>query len=95
MFKLIPLGAAVRAPFAVVRFPRAGFHGQVPSLSALLASACCASAMAQVTPDAPNAPEPSEALPELSVSARRLMLQTFNTLPHLAAPEDAGLITHA
>lgn len=32
---------------------------------------------------------------ELSVSQRRLMLQTFNTLPHLTAPEDAGLITHA
>ncbi|OJU86641.1 MAG: histidine phosphatase family protein [Burkholderiales bacterium 66-5] len=37
----------------------------------------------------------NSAISELSVSARRLMLQTFNTLPHLAAPEDAGLITHA
>lgn len=37
----------------------------------------------------------NSAVTELSVSARRLMLQTFNTLPHLAAPEDAALVTHA
>ncbi len=37
----------------------------------------------------------NSAVTELSVGARRLMLQTFNTLPHLAAPEDAALVTHA
>ncbi|ODS90605.1 MAG: histidine phosphatase family protein [Comamonas sp. SCN 65-56] len=37
----------------------------------------------------------NSAISELSISARRLMLQTFNTVPHLSAPDDATLITHA
>lgn len=32
---------------------------------------------------------------ELGVSQRRLMLQTFNAVAHLAAPEDASLLTYA
>lgn len=32
---------------------------------------------------------------ELGVGRRRLMLQTFNTVAHLSAPEDAGLLTYA
>ena len=37
----------------------------------------------------------NSAVTELSVSPKRLMLQTFNTLPHLAAPEYAHWVTHA
>ena len=37
----------------------------------------------------------NSAVSELSISARRLMLQTFNALPHLSAPADAVHITHA
>ncbi|HRM94771.1 MAG TPA: histidine phosphatase family protein, partial [Alicycliphilus sp.] len=32
---------------------------------------------------------------EFSVSPKRLMLQTFNSLAHLDAPEYAGWVTHA
>ncbi|MCZ2103912.1 MAG: histidine phosphatase family protein [Comamonadaceae bacterium] len=32
---------------------------------------------------------------ELSVSPRRMMLQTFNTLAHLSAPGDEALVTYA
>lgn len=32
---------------------------------------------------------------ELGMSRRRLMLQTFNTVAHLSAPEDAALLTYA
>ncbi len=37
----------------------------------------------------------NSAVTELSVSPKRLMLQTFNTLAHLDAPEYAGWVTHA
>ncbi|MBS0506367.1 MAG: histidine phosphatase family protein [Proteobacteria bacterium] len=37
----------------------------------------------------------NSAVTEFSVSPKRLMLQTFNTLPHLDAPELAGWVTHA
>ena len=37
----------------------------------------------------------NSAVTEFSVSPKRLMLQTFNTLPHLDAPEYAGWVTHA
>ena len=37
----------------------------------------------------------NSAITEFSVSPKRLMLQTFNTLPHLDAPEHAALVTHA
>jgi len=32
---------------------------------------------------------------ELDMGKRRLALQTFNTVAHLAAPEDGGLLTYA
>ena len=37
----------------------------------------------------------NSAVTEFSVSPKRLMLQTFNTLLHLDAPEYAGWVTHA
>ena len=37
----------------------------------------------------------NSAVTEFSVSPKRLMLQTFNTLAHLDAPEHAGWVTHA
>lgn len=37
----------------------------------------------------------NSAVTEFSVSPKRLMLQTFNTLPHLHAQEHQTLITHA
>ncbi|RQO81084.1 histidine phosphatase family protein [Acidovorax sp. FJL06] len=37
----------------------------------------------------------NSAVTEFSVSPKRLMLQTFNTLPHLNDAEHAGWITHA
>ena len=37
----------------------------------------------------------NSAVTEFSVSPRRLMLQTFNTLPHLSGAEHAQWITHA
>ena len=37
----------------------------------------------------------NSAVTEFSVSPKRLMLQTFNTLPHLHAQEHKALITHA
>ena len=37
----------------------------------------------------------NSAITEFSVSPKRLMLQTFNTLPHLHAQEHQALITHA
>ena len=37
----------------------------------------------------------NSAVTEFSVSPRRLMLQTFNSLAHLDAPEFAGWVTHA
>ena len=37
----------------------------------------------------------NSAVTEFSVSPKRLMLQTFNTLPHLHAAEHAALVTHA
>lgn len=37
----------------------------------------------------------NSAVTEFSVSPKRLMLQTFNTLAHLDAPECAGWVTHA
>ncbi|WP_353234273.1 histidine phosphatase family protein [Diaphorobacter ruginosibacter] len=37
----------------------------------------------------------NSAVSELSISPKRLMLQTFNTLPHLDSPEHAGWVTHA
>ena len=37
----------------------------------------------------------NSAVTELSVSPKRLMLQTFNTLPHLHTLEDAEWVTHA
>lgn len=37
----------------------------------------------------------NSAVTELSISPRRLMLQTFNTVAHLDAPECAGWVTHA
>jgi len=37
----------------------------------------------------------NSAVTELSLRPKRLMLQTFNTLEHLAAPQDAGLISFA
>ena len=37
----------------------------------------------------------NSAVTEFSTSPRRLMLQTFNTLAHLDAPECAGWVTHA
>lgn len=37
----------------------------------------------------------NSAVTEFSVSPKRLMLQTFNTLPHLDAPDYAGWVTHA
>ncbi len=37
----------------------------------------------------------NSAVTECSVSPKRLMLQTFNTLPHLHAAEHASLVTHA
>ena len=37
----------------------------------------------------------NSAVTEFSISPKRLMLQTFNTLPHLDAPEYAGWVTHA
>lgn len=37
----------------------------------------------------------NSAVTEFSVSPKRLMLQTFNTLPHLNGLEHAGWVTHA
>ncbi len=37
----------------------------------------------------------NSAVTEFSVNPKRLMLQTFNTLPHLDAPGHAGWVTHA
>ena len=37
----------------------------------------------------------NSAVTEFSISPKRLMLQTFNTLPHLNEVEHAPLITHA
>lgn len=37
----------------------------------------------------------NSAVTEFSISPKRLMLQTFNTLPHLNEASHAGLITHA
>ena len=37
----------------------------------------------------------NSAVTEFSVSPKRLMLQTFNSLAHLDAPEYAGWVTHA
>ena len=37
----------------------------------------------------------NSAVTEMSIAPKRLMLQTFNTLPHLCNPEHAGWITHA
>lgn len=37
----------------------------------------------------------NSAVTEFSIAPKRLMMQTFNTLPHLDAPENAALITHA
>lgn len=37
----------------------------------------------------------NSAVTEFSVSPKRLMLQTFNTLPHLDTPEHRGWATHA
>lgn len=37
----------------------------------------------------------NSAVTEFSVNPKRLMLQTFNTLPHLDQPEHAALVTHA
>ena len=37
----------------------------------------------------------NSAVTEFSVAPKRLMLQTFNTLPHLDTPEHQGWITHA
>ncbi len=37
----------------------------------------------------------NSAVTEMSMSPKRLMLQTFNTLPHLCKPEHASWLTHA
>jgi hypothetical protein len=37
----------------------------------------------------------NSAVAEFSVSPKRLMLQTFNTLPHLNEVEHVGWVTHA
>jgi broad specificity phosphatase PhoE len=37
----------------------------------------------------------NSAVTEFSVSPKRLMLQTFNTLPHLSEAQHAGMVTHA
>jgi len=37
----------------------------------------------------------NSAVTEFSVSPKRLMLQTFNTLPHLNEAQHTRLITHA
>ena len=37
----------------------------------------------------------NSAVTEFSVSPKRLMLQTFNTLPHLGGSEHAAMVTHA
>lgn len=37
----------------------------------------------------------NSAVTEMSISPKRLMLQTFNTLPHLSSPEHANWLTHA
>ena len=37
----------------------------------------------------------NSAVTEFSISPKRLMLQTFNTLPHLDTPEHRGWATHA
>lgn len=37
----------------------------------------------------------NSAVTEFSISPKRLMLQTFNTLPHLNEVEHAPLVTHA
>ena len=37
----------------------------------------------------------NSALTEFAFSARRHMLLTFNTLPHLDTPERSGLVSHA
>jgi broad specificity phosphatase PhoE len=37
----------------------------------------------------------NSAVTEFSVSPKRLMLQTFNTLPHLSGREHADWVTHA
>lgn len=37
----------------------------------------------------------NSAVTEFSISAKRLMMQTFNTLPHLDSEEHASWITHA
>ena len=37
----------------------------------------------------------NSAVTEFSVSPKRLMLQTFNTLPHLNEAQHAGMVTHA
>ena len=67
MFKLNSVGAVARAPFVAQRFSSTSKHPvrHVPTLSALLASACCLSAMAQTGP----ASEAGGALPEVTVTA--------------------------
>lgn len=37
----------------------------------------------------------NSAVTQFSIGSKRLMLQTFNGLPHLDRPEDAALVTHA
>ncbi|QXL84252.1 histidine phosphatase family protein [Comamonas sp. NLF-1-9] len=88
--------AGVRALLEQARAQHAGQR-----LLVLSSGGPISTAIAQVLGSAPevgialNMRLRNTAVSELGVSARRLALQTFNTLPHLTAPEDVALQTYA
>ncbi len=86
----------VRAVLEQVRRQHAGGHVLLVSSGGPIAAAVgeVLSTPPEVT-IALNMRIRNSAVTEFSVSPKRLMLQTFNTLPHLDAPEYAGWVTHA
>ena len=88
--------AGVHAALEQVRHDHAGQNVLLVSSGGPIATA-----IGQVLSTAPevtialNMRIRNSAVTEFSVSPKRLMLQTFNTLDHLADPEHAHWITHA
>ena len=62
---------------------------------ALAAMVCWALGTAPEVTIALNMRIRNSAVTEFSISPKRLMLQTFNTLPHLNEVEHANWVTHA
>lgn len=88
--------AGVRALLDEVR--RTHADGQVLVVSSGGPIATAVAQVLGVTPEigiALNMRLRNSSVSELSVSPRRMMLQTFNTLPHLSAPGDEALVTYA